>query len=285
VGSTGFVGRRLAARLEAQKLPHRLLARRPASPTEVRADVTEPESLAPALEKCGVVVHCAAITADRKERRRGEYEQVNAVGTRNLVSAAREAGVERIVVLNGLGTQPGRPGTYMQTRWEMLEAARDSGLGWVSVQPSLLFGPRAAFPTAIAGLARMSPILPMLGDGRLCVQPFWVEDLVTCLLMCAREARWDGRAIDLGGPERLTIREFWGLIARAARKRRPILPVPLPLARLAAGVMSVLPRPPITPATLELFEFDNCTDEDAVGREFGFQPRSVRQHFAENGLS
>jgi NADH dehydrogenase len=279
------VGGRLAARLELEKLPHRLLARRPARPNEVHADLTEPDSLRPALEGCRVVVHCAAVTADRKERRRGEYQQVNAMGTRHLVRAARDVGVERIVVLNGLGTQPGRPGSYMQTRWQMLEAVRDSGLGWVSVQPSLLFGAGAAFPAAIAGLARMLPILPVLGSGRLCVQPFWVEDLATCLLMCAREGRWDGHAIDLGGPERMTMGEFSRLIASAAGKRRLTLPVPLLLARLPARAMSVLPRPPLTPAALELFEFENCTEADAVAREFAFQPRSPRAHFAENGLS
>jgi NADH dehydrogenase len=285
VGSSGFVGNRLAARLEAQHVPHRLLARRPSRPGEVKADLTQPESLRPALEGCRVVVDCAAVTADRKERRRGEYQLVHVVGTRNLVSAAREAGVERIVVLNGLGTQPGRPGSYMQTRWEMLEAVRNSGLGWVSVQPSILFGRGATFQTAIAGLARMSPVLPVPGDGRLCVQPFWVEDLATCLLMCALEARWDGRTVELGGPERLSMRELFGLIARAAGKRRPILALPLRLARLQAHLMSVLPKPPLTPAALELFEFDNCTDADAVEREFGFRPRSVGDHFAEHGLS
>jgi uncharacterized protein YbjT (DUF2867 family) len=285
VGSTGFVGGRLAARLEARKVPHRLLARRPARPAETKADLTQPESLRPALEGCRVVVDCAAVTADRKETRRGEYQLVHVVGTRNLVGAAREAGVERIVVLNGLGTRPGHPGSYMQTRWEMLEAVRNSGLGWVSLQPSILFGAGAAFQTAVAGLARVSPVLPVPGDRRLCVQPLWVEDLATCLLMCAQEARWDGRAVELGGPERLSMREFFGLIARASGRRRPVLPLPLTVARLQARVMSVLPRPPLTPAALELFEFDNCTEADTVDREFGFRPRSVREHFAEHGLA
>jgi NADH dehydrogenase len=283
LGSTGFVGSRVAVRLAAEGLPHRLLARRTAGPAKVHADLTQPETLAPALEGCQVVVHCAAVTADRKERQRGEYEQVNAVGTRHLVQAARQVGVERIVLLNGLGTRKGRPGSYMRTRWDMLEAVRGSGLGWVSPQPSILFGSGAAFPTAIAGLARSAPLLPVLGAG-LCVQPFWVEDLVTCLVACATESRWDGRAFDLGGPERMTMREFCRLIAAAAGRPRPLVPVPLPLARVQARLMAVLPRPPLTRAALELFDFDNCTDEGVVEREFGFRPRSLRDHFAGNGL-
>jgi hypothetical protein len=48
--------------------------------------------------------------------------------------------------------------------------------------------------------------------------------------------------------------------------------------------MSVLPNPPLVPATLELFDFDNATEPDAVQKIFGFAPRSMRTHLQEHGL-
>jgi NADH dehydrogenase len=291
-GSTGFVGRHLVQRLAGQSLGVRALARDlekargvlPASVSLVRADVLEPSSLPQGLQGADVLVHCAALTADHKERYRGEYARVNGEGTRNLVAAARGAGVKRIVLLNGLGTQQGREGSYMRTRWEMAEAVRTSGLAWVSPQPSILFGDGAPFPAAIAKLARWSPVMPILGSGQTKLQPLWVEDLCTCLIQCAERSTWDGRAMDLGGPEQLPYTEVVRLILAAAHRPRPAVPVPLPLARIAAGVMSVLPNPPLVPATLELFDFDNVTDLDAVQKVFGFAPRSMRAHFQEHGL-
>lgn len=291
-GSTGFVGRHLVRRLAGQGLAVRALARDldkarsvlPSTVALVRADVLEPNTLLPGLQGADVLVHCAAITADRKEQYRGEYARANGEGTRNLVAAARRAGVKRIVLLNGLGTKQGREGSYMRTRWEMAEAVRSSGLAWVSPQPSILFGDGAPFPAAIAKLARTSPVMPLLGSGRTKLQPLWVEDLCTCLALCVERSTWDGRAMDLGGPEQLPYTEVVRLILAAAHRRRPAVPVPLPLARIAAGVMNVLPTPPLVPATLELFDFDNVTDLDAVQKIFGFSPRSMRTHFQEHGL-
>jgi NADH dehydrogenase len=185
--------------------------------------------------------------------------------------------------MNGLGTRPGSPKTYMQTRWEMGEAVKNSGMGWVALQPSILFGAGAAFVMAFARLARTLPVMPVLGGG-LRLQPLWVEDLTTCLQRCISEPRWDGRAIDLGGPEQLTFAEMIDLIMTAAHARHPTVPLPLPVARLQARVFTLLPNPPLTPATLELFDFDNITTLDVVAREFGFQPRSVRTHLRDHGI-
>jgi len=246
------------------------------------ADLLEPATLRRALEGVDTIIHCAAITADRKEAYPGQYRRVHVEGTRNLVEAARRAGA-RIVLLNGLGTRPAAKGSYMQTRWEMGEAVRQSGLPWVALQPSVLFGDGAAFIAALARLARRAPVMPLLSGG-LKLQPLWVEDLITCLTACARERRWDGRAIDIGGPEHLTMTEVVDLVMATAGIRRPKVPLPLWIARIQAMVLGVLPRPPLTPATLELFDFDNVTSLDAISGTFGFQPRSIREHFRLSGF-
>jgi uncharacterized protein YbjT (DUF2867 family) len=286
VGATGFVGRHLVARLASSGASVRAVARTAAAARGIdaaSADLLQPESLQTALRGVDTVVHCAAITADRKEAYPGQYRLVNGEGTRNLVAAARLGGVKRIVLLNGLGTWQGKEGSYMRTRWEMAEAVRSSGLAWVALQPSILFGDGASFPAAIARLARQFPVLPVLGGGRK-LQPLWIEDLVTCLMQCSADARWDGRSIDLGGPEQMTFAQIDDLILATIKVRRLKLPLPLPIARIQARIFSVLPNPPLVPATLELFEFDNTTALDAVSRTFGFQPRSIREHFLDHGL-
>lgn len=287
VGATGFVGRHLVARLASSDASVRAVARKPAATAPgvdaVSADLLQPESLQSALRGVDTVVHCAAITADRKEAYPGQYRRVNAEGTRNLVAAARLGGVKRIVLVNGLGTRPGKDGSYMRTRWEMAESVRSSGLAWVALQPSILFGDGAPFPAAIARLARQFPVIPVLGGGRK-LQPLWIEDLVTCLIQVMNDPGKDSQTIDLGGPEQMTFAEIDDLILATINLRRLKLPFPVSMARVAARVMTVLPNPPLVPATLELFDFDNTTDLDAVSRNFGFEPRSIRTHFKEHGL-
>ncbi len=293
VGSTGFVGRHLAARLAREGSPLRCLARDPRRATErlpsgtpvVAGDLLDPASLSTALVGVETLMHCAAITANHKEAFPGQYRRVNAEGTRHLMEAATRAGVKRVVLLNGLGTRPGKEGSYMRTRWEMAEAVRTSGLPFVALQPSILFGDGDAFTAALVRLARRAPVMPLLAGGRLKLQPLWVEDLVTCLVRCARDRQWDGRAIDLGGPEQMTMAEVIDLVLETIGVRRAKVPLPVSVAHVPARLLSLLPNPPLVPATLELFDYDNITELNVVRKTFGFTPRSMREHFRTYGLT
>jgi NADH dehydrogenase len=233
-----------------------------------------------------VIIHAAAITANVKEPYPGAYDAINRGGTENLVAAASAAGVKRIIVMSGLGTKPAPEGTYMATRWGLEEAVRKSGIAHVILQPSVLFGDGAEFIAALSRLARVSPVLPLLGGGGVRFQPLWVEDLVTCVVASAGADSSISGAIALGGSEYATFKEVMQTICEVMSIRRLLVPLPLPLARIQARLMAaILPNPPLTPATLELFSFDNSTDLDAVDRHFGFHPRGFREHLRAQGVA
>lgn len=287
-GATGFVGSHVVRRAVAEGRPVRGLVRRELGGAKFKVaagNLLDPDSLARATAGVEVVVHAAAVTANLKPAEGASYDSVNRVGTENLLTAARAAGVRRIVLVSGLGTQPAPAGTYMATRWAMEEAVRTSGLEHVILQPSVLFGDGAAFVGALADLVRRSPIVPIPGRPGLQFQPLWIEDLVTCVLQSTTGAVASGARLPLGGAEILTLREIVEAIAAALQRRRVLVPLPLWSARLPAEVMSrVLRHPPITPASLELFAFDNSTEPDAVQRAFHFRPRAFREHVAAHGV-
>ncbi|MGP8160667.1 MAG: NAD-dependent epimerase/dehydratase family protein [Candidatus Dormibacteria bacterium] len=291
-GANGFVGRHVVDRLTQAGYPLRAMVRdrsRYSPPTEVRiveADLVQADTLTAALDGVGTVIHCAAITANLKETYPGAYQRVNALGTENLVAAARAAGVRRLVAISGLGTRPAPAGTYMATRWALEEAVRNSGIPHVILQPSVQFGDDAEFVAALARLIRTSPVVPALGGGRTRFQPIWVEDVVTCVERSISDDALLNRSHAIGGSECLTFKEILQAIAGVMGRRRLILPLPMPLARLQARLLSaVMAHPPLTPATLELFAFDNATDLDAVERTFGFRPRGFREHLRAHGVA
>jgi NADH dehydrogenase len=291
-GANGFVGSHFLRRMvEAREGPIRAMVRSRAKAPSVEgvevveADLTRPETLAPAVSGVSVVVHAAAITANVKEPYPGAYEAINRVGTENLVAAAKAAGVSLIVVMSGLGTKPAPKGTYMATRWGLEEAVRNSGIAHVILQPSVLFGDGAEFISALSRLARAFPVLPLIGGGKTRFQPLWIEDLVTCLVASVKGGRLPNTSVALGGSEYATFKEVLQTICQAMSVRRLMVPLPLPVARVQARLMSLLPNPPLTQGTLELFSFDNATDLDAVDRNFGFHPRGFREHIKERGIA
>jgi uncharacterized protein YbjT (DUF2867 family) len=131
----------------------------------------------------------------------------------------------------------------------------------------------------------VSPVVPVLGRPGLRFQPFWIEDLARCLVQATSDESLTGLAIPLGGAEYATMRQVLETICEVTGRRRVLAPLPLGLARLQASLMSaVLPRPPLTPAALELFGFENATDLDACERAFGFRPRGFREHLLAHGV-
>jgi uncharacterized protein YbjT (DUF2867 family) len=292
-GASGFIGGHVVRRLhETGAGPIRAMVRSRSKALGldgveiVEADLTRPETIGPAVAGASAIVHAAAITANLKEPYPGAYDAINRGGTENLVAAAGPAGVTRIVVMSGLGTRPAPKGTYMATRWGLEEAVRKSGISHVILQPSVLFGDGAEFVAALSRLARVSPVLPLLGGGNVRFQPLWVEDLVTCLVACVKNDPPLTGAIPLGGSEYATFKEVMQTICAAMSVRRLLVPLPLPVARLQARLMAAVMRnPPLTPATLELFSFDNSTELDAVDRHFGFHPRGFREHLLSHGVA
>lgn len=294
-GAAGFAGSRIIARLAEQGAQPRALVRSssqaawlPTAGVEiVVGDTTEPASLGAAVAGVETIIHCAFITANRKQGPDVNYYATNVMGTRNLLAAAHKAGVARVIELGGLGTHPGAPGSYMETRYEADEALKASGLAWSILGPSVQFGRGSAFFKGLADLIRSVPLItPVIGTGNLRFQPIWVEDVVTCLLKMAQEpAAYDGRVIEVGGPEIYTYNEMLDMLMAALGKRRFKLPSPRGAALLGAKVMDrALSKPPITPAAIELFDFENTATLDSVSYNFGFQPMSWRAYLHDHGV-
>ena len=294
-GADGFVGRHIVSRLAEQGDGPRALVRNveraraalPATGVELaQGDTTKPDTLDAVFAGVDTVIHCAFVTANRKQRPGTSYYATNVQGTKNLVAAARHVGVRRICVMGGLGTRAGTRDTYLQGRYQADEAVRQSVLAWSILGPSVQFGEHAPFFSGLADLVRSAPVVPMVGSGKVRFQPIWVEDVTTCILKMAREPeRYDGRYIEVGGPEIYTYAELLDLLMQTLGKHKQKLPGPKPLVRIGAAFMELaLPNPPITRAAVGLFDFDNVTAIDSVQREFGFAPASLRDYLAQHGV-
>jgi uncharacterized protein YbjT (DUF2867 family) len=295
-GGAGFCGSRIVTLLASEGVSTRALVRRPdqargrlpAQGVEiVTGDTTDPESLEGAVAGVETIIHTAFITADRKQGPGVNYQATNVGGTANLVTAARAAGVRRIVVLGGLGTKSDKPGSYMQGRFQADQAVKQSGLAWSILGPSIQFGKGSAFFNGLANLIRTTPVIvPMIGNGKRQFQPILVDDVARCIIKMAREPEaYDGRTIEVGGPEYFTYAEILDMLMRTMHKRRIKVPGPLPLVKLGAAMMEVvMPNPPITKEVTGLFNFENIAQIDGVEAYFGFQPMSLRTYLAEYGV-
>jgi uncharacterized protein YbjT (DUF2867 family) len=230
----------------------------------VEGDVTDPASLPDAFAGADAVVHLVAIIRGA----RADFERVMAQGTRNVVAAAKEAGIRRFVLASALGvderTKDAVP--YYATKWEMERAVKESGLEHVILRPSFVFGKDGGVLPTFVRLARLAPVTPIVGPGIQRLQPIWVEDVAEYYSQSVDLAAAANRTFEVGGPDAPTWNEFWDRLKRVLGVRRPSIHVPVSVLRVQAALTERLPFAPVTRDQLTMIELgDNVvTSPDAV---------------------
>jgi NADH dehydrogenase len=260
-GGTGFVGGGIAAELHRRGhhvvvLTHRGEGARGGLPDAVElrlADARTGEGLGAGLRGVdGLVVSLAFKNSPMESPRHHQtFIEVDAVGTEQLVGAAREAGVRRIVYISGAGAAPDAVRHWFRAKWRAEEAVRGSGLTWTIVRPTWIYGPRDVALNRFLGFARLLPFVPMTNTGRQLLAPVFIDDIGRLVADALVEEAAANEVFEIGGPETLPMREIISRALRVAGIRRPILPGPTPLLRLAAWPLQFLPDPPLTPATVD----------------------------------
>lgn len=287
-GGSGFVGNAVVQVLLSEGWSPRLLLRRTAAPapgrptrslpslphgvTSVVVDFSRPEALAAACQGAAAVIHLIGIIA---ELGANTFESAHVGLTQTVLKATQDAGIRRYVHMSALGTRPGARSRYHQTKWAAEQRVQSSGLDWTIFRPSLIYGPEDAFTRLFARLSRFAPALPAIGGGRGRMQPIGVEPVAQAFVRALRQPASHQRTYDLCGPERLEFREILRAILSACHRRRAIVPIPFPMARLQARVLEfwwprILHRaPPLSRDQILMLEEDNIGDGRAADAQFG----------------
>jgi uncharacterized protein YbjT (DUF2867 family) len=281
VGATGFVGRHVVARLQECGYTVRAISRRGGRRPEwgervhpLAADVETGAGLGATLVGAHAVVHLVAIPRESPGR---TFEAVNVGGVAHVLEAMHGAGVRRIVHLSVLGVTDDRAYRYLSSKWRGEQLVRQSGLDWVVLRPSLLFGKGDGFFSLIETTLRWwSPgIVAIPAAGAVRFQPLAVEDVAVAVERCLAEPSRSGSVYELGGPEYLAYPQIVDAVMQATGRHRLKLPVPVPLLRgLTALTDRLLPVFPVSHDQVLSLGRPNHTDIDAYQRTFGVPPRA-----------
>jgi uncharacterized protein YbjT (DUF2867 family) len=274
-GSTGFVGSHVVHTLRSRNVPVRALVRRPERGSRlaswgaelVQGDVTDPASLRAACTGVDAVVHLVAIIKGSREA----FERVMTQGTQNVVTAAREAGVRRIVLASALGlderTKDAVP--YYAAKWEMERTVVGSGIDHVIFRPSFIFARDGGVLPTFVRLARYAPVTPIVGPGTQRLQPIWADDVAAYYADAIDLSAASNRTFEIGGPDAVTWNEFWARLKRALGSRRPSVHIPFPAMRVQATLTERLPGAPVTRDQLTMLELgDNVVTDSAAVETF-----------------
>lgn len=270
-GGSGFLGRHVVRALAKRDYRIRVAVRRPELSGHlqplgrvgqihaVQCNLRYPASIAAAMQGSSVAINLVGILTETSAQR---FDGVQNDGAAAIADAARTAGA-RMVQVSAIGAD-----AESQSRYARSKAGGDAAVlaaipEAIVLRPSIVFGPEDQFTNRFAALARMSPVLPLVGaDTRM--QPVYVGDVAQAVTKAAAGEALPGRIYELGGPEVLTFREIVELILRVIERRRMLLPLPFGLAKMQASILQFAPGPlKLTPDQVVLLRGDNVVSDQA----------------------
>jgi NADH dehydrogenase len=287
-GATGFVGRALLPRLVEGGATVRCLIRpsktSPRLPREVPvqvavSNVTDFRGVRAAMVGVDTVIHLASA-----EWRgwRGNMEKVDVEGTQKVLEAAKEVGVGRIIYLSHLGAEKASAFEVHRVKGRVEEMIRASGIPYTILRTALLYGEEDIFINGVAmALATVPSIFLMPADGRMLLQPLWVEDLVTCIEWSLDDLTTVNQTISIGGPEFFTFEQIVKMVMGMTRMNRTLVSVGIPYLRWGARMLETfLPHSPFNVHWLDYLAVNRICELISVPRYFGLKPARFEQTIA-----
>lgn len=271
-GGSGFVGRNVVRALAKRDYRIRVAVRRPELAGHlqplgrvgqihaVQANVRYPASVDAALRDSHVAINLVGILA---EAGRQTFNAVQAEGAATIAKAAATAGA-RMVHVSAIGADANSASGYARAKAAGEQAVLQAVPGATILRPSVVFGPEDDFTNRFAGLARISPFLPLIGGGTTKMQPVYVGDVANAVADAVEGKARAGATYELGGPEVLSFREILQIILDITDRKRALLSLPFGMARLQSTFLQFAPGAlKLTPDQVELLRHDNVVSDAA----------------------
>ncbi len=289
-GGSGFVGAQVVRALAKRGYRVRVAVRRPGHAYRMRmlgdvgqievvqANVRAPESIARALSGAEA---CVNLVGALYESGRQKFQSLHAMGARNVAEAAAAAGVGRLVQISAIGADAESQAKYARTKAQGEAAVREAFPAATILRPSIVFGRDDHFFNRFGQMATLSPVLPLIGGGETRFQPVFVGDVAAAVVIAVADASTAGKTYELGGPAVYSFKALMRLMLREIDRKRILLPIPFPVARVIGALAEVpgalLPIPPLLTADqVELLRSDNVVTTGALGlADLGIEPTAV----------
>lgn len=270
-GGSGFLGRNVVRALCRRDYRIRVAVRRPElagylQPSgkvgqvhTIQANLRYPASVEAAVRNSDVVINLVGILTEGGGQ---TFDAVQTKGAEIVAKAAAAIGA-RLIHVSAIGADAESPSHYARAKAAGEAAVMAAVPSATIFRPSVMFGPEDQFTNRFAALARLSPVLPLIG-GTTRMQPVYVGDVATAIADAVDGKAKTGATYELGGPEVLTMREIIETIVAIADRKPTLVPLSFGLARLQAAFLQFAPGAlKLTPDQVTLLERDNVVSDAA----------------------
>ena len=268
------------AGLKIRAMVHRSLVNVPGC--EIRpGDLKNSGLLTRALSGVDTVVHMAALTKSTSEL---DYFETNVNGTENLIDACLKNGVKKIIYISSSAASL-NGGGYSRSKLEAEQCIKRSGMKWVIIRPSEVYGQRAGPINRLISWIQRCIFVPVIGSGQSKLSPVFIDDVVSTIALSIFNKEVESETIVLAGPEELTYDDLVDRIAIYFGVKRFKLHLPADLIKFGATVTSRLGINILVPDQIPRLLCEKSYGIDLAREKLDYSPRSLEESIKKNTIT
>lgn len=285
-GGSGFIGSYVVQKLAKLGYRIKVVCRSKESAKHLRVfgptgkvvgiacDITDKKAVIEAVRGSDIVINLIGILYPQNGH---GFAAIHAHAAERIAKESANAGVKRFIHVSALGVNHNPQSRYARSKYNGEQAVQAAFPHATVLRPSVVFGREDNFINMFASMARISPVLPLIGGGKTRFQPVYVGDVADAIVMACSRKRMVGMCYELGGPDVMTFKEIVQFILKTMHKKRVLLTVPFGLAKFKAMFLELLPHPMLTRDQVILLKSDNVVSPEMAGfADIDIQPKSMK---------
>tara|TARA_S200000501_G_scaffold378298_1_gene440247 strand:- start:2752 stop:3717 length:966 start_codon:yes stop_codon:yes gene_type:complete len=222
----------------------------------VEANLFDEKKIRKLFEKADICINLVGILYEKKGS--GSFKAIHSLFPSILSKLCKEYNLKHFIHLSALGINEAKDSKYAISKLEGEKNILNNFPLTTILRPSVVFSSSDRFTTLFMTLIKRLPIIPMYYNGQTRFMPIHCSDLTDIILHVVLK-NIHSNIVECVGPETISFKEILERLQKQINKKRILLPLPLPLARISAKVFQILPKPLLTEDQLRLLKYQNVT--------------------------
>ena len=220
----------------------------------VESNIFEENKIRKLFEKADICINLIGILFQQKKG--NTFKNIHTIFPSLLAKLSKEYNLKHLIHLSALGISEAKDSDYAKSKLDGENEILNNFPLATILRPSIVYSVDDNFTTNFMTLLNRLPFFPLYYNGETKFSPIHCSDLTDVIFHIISKNIYS-KIVECVGPEVITFKEILLRLMKLTKKKRILIPFPLPLAKMSASLFEMMPNPILTMDQLKLLKYDN----------------------------